>query len=84
MTNEEIINYFIGDAYGPLNGEVILFVDYKKDYYTLDLFVSVFNEYLKDEAKSEIENFMKDYKQWNYYIIKELFRLLKSKYLLKD
>ena len=35
MTNEEIINYFIGDAYGPLNGEVILFVDYKKDYYTL-------------------------------------------------
>lgn len=63
---------------------VILFVDYKKDYYTLDLFVSVFNEYLKNEAKSEIENFMKDYKQWNYYIIKELFRLLKSKYLLKD
>ena len=84
MKNEEIINYFICDAYGLLNEEVILFVDYKKDYYTLDLFVSVFNEYLKDEAKSEIENFMKDYKKWNYYMIKELFRLLKSKDLLKD
>ena len=42
VRNEEIINYFIGDAYGSLNEEVILFVDYKKDYYTLDLFVSVF------------------------------------------
>ena len=84
MTNEEIINYFIDDAYGPLNVDVILFVDYKKDYYTLDLFVNAFNKYLKDEAKSEIENFMKDYKQWNYYMIKELFRLLKSKHLLKN
>ena len=84
MTNEEIINYFIDDAYGPLNVDVILFVDYKKDHYTLDLFISVFNEYLKVDAKSEIENFMKDYKQWNYYMIKELFRLLKSKHLLKN
>ena len=84
MTNEEIINYFIDDAYGPLNVDVILFVDYKKDHYALDLFISVFNKYLKDEAKSKIENFMKDYKQWNYYMIKELFRLLKSKHLLKN
>ena len=84
MTNEEIINYFIDDAYGPLNVDVILFVDYKKVHYTLDLFISVFNEYLKVEAKSKIENFMKDYKQWNYYMIKELFRLLKSKHLLKN
>ena len=84
MTNEEIINYFIDDAYGPLNVDVILFVDYKKDHYTLDLFISVFNVYLKDGAKSKIENFMKDYKQWNYYMIKELFRLLKSKHLLKN
>ena len=83
-TNIDITKHFVEEAYGVLNEEVISFVDYKKDYYTLDLFVSVFNEYLKDEAKSEIENFMKDYKQWNYYMIKELFRLLKSKYLLKN
>ena len=57
-TNIDITKHFVEEAYGILNEEVISFVDYKKDYYTLDLFVSVFNEYLKDEAKSEIENFI--------------------------
>ena len=61
-TNIDITKHFVEEAYGVLNEEVISFVDYKKDLYDLNLFLTIFN----------------------YYMIKNIFKLLLNNNLIKE
>lgn len=85
-TNIDITKHFVEEAYGVLNEEVISFVDYKKDLYDLNLFLTIFNEYIidNDTSRKLINNFMANYKKWDYYMIKNIFKLLLNNNLIKE
>jgi hypothetical protein len=81
----DLVNSFVKDSVGTLNSEVIIFVDYKSQYYDINVFISVFAKYLvqNETVRIIIKNFMKHYEIWNYYMIKELFKILLEMKLIK-
>jgi hypothetical protein len=81
----DLVNSFVNDSVGTLNSEVINFVDYKSQYYDINVFKSKFGKYLLQDETVHIiiKNFMIHYEIWNYYMIKELFEILLEMKLVK-